>query len=151
MVFIHKICISLLSHTLHLTSYLFQLRHFQAADTWAKQKVLNCYFFILVDFFSHILRWTFLTPKTIGILTLGLRTPRNELEVSIRFQTALRPEGVWERQNVLETPLLVNVVEFKAAAVGTNTQELFCCCCWRLGDLHTSTSRLSQALNSNSK
>lgn len=106
-----------------LTSCILQLlRHFQAADTRAKQQVLNYYFFILVDFFSDILRWTFLTPKSFGILTSGLQTTRNELEVSIRFQIVLRFEGVWERQNGLETPLLVNVV-FKAAAIGASTQN----------------------------
>lgn len=105
-----------MSHIPFLISCILQLlRHFQAADARGKQQVLNYYFFILVDFFSDIF-------NTQIIWDLNLRLTRNELEVSIRFQIVLRFEGVWERQNGLETPLLVNVV-LKAAAIGASTQN----------------------------
>lgn len=132
-----------MSHIPFLISCILQLlRHFQAADARGKQQVLNYYFFILVDFFSDIF-------NTQIIWDLNLRLTRNELEVSIRFQIVLRFEGVVREAEWIRDTSACECC-FESCCNWSKHTELLCCS-WRLGDLHTSTSSLSQAVNSSSK
>lgn len=134
-----------MSHIPFLISCILQLlRHFQAADARGKQQVLNYYFFILVDFFSDIFN-----TQIIWDLNLG---STNNQEWTRSFHQVPNCAEIWRCVREAEWIRDTSACEccFESCCNWSKHTELLCCS-WRLGDLHTSTSSLSQAVNSSSK